>query len=718
MLAKRTARVLVQLFHLGRHGIARQDAHRFGQAERKAAGKAGQGLVAGHVQKRLELGGDLAVDEVLQAAADLFHHFGTGFFVHEGLDRGLGGFGALHQLADRIGAPHQATLFGEIKLGVRRVVEAVGAKVEFGLQRLDRGLRERLRRIWRGAGVLLEAEAFQASGEFAFDRHFALVVHFGHESLLLLQPAKEDARPPVDKSLRQCRMQGIRQAVFYSARFLAPMGFVFDPVFPLGDVGPGADIGEAARQRVDVAVGLVDPLDRGGKPVTGDAAATKAATDEELENPGQKGRVFRAGGGAEVGDAADVPEKLHAFGLGQLVLHFRQGGERFQRQHVVGIPGAGQPVVEGGRLQAADQPVGAAEIHRFVAPVQLADGLEAVGLDRLDGFLVEGADLTRDAEGPVFGVASRPARDLGQFLRVKRAHPAAVEFRGGGKGDVLDVEVEAHADGVGGHQIVHVAVLVERHLRIPRPGAEGTHHHGAAALLAADQFRDGIDVLDREADDGRPRRHPADLLRPGIFQRRHPVALEKRHMRHQPRDGRAHGVGPQKQRLVQAPCAQQAVGKDMAPIGIGAQLDLVHRDEIRADVQGHRLGRADPVLGAVGDDPLFPRDQRHHGRPDLGDDPVIDLTRQKPQRQANDARPVRQHPLDRVMGLAGVRRPKDRRHPPGRVHDLKLLPLGLGLQPLDRFRGTLEMGMNGEGGLVDLQGTLGLAGFFQNHCQP
>ena len=36
---------------------------------------------------------------------------------------------------------------------------------------------------------------------------------------------------------------------------------------------------------------------------------------------------------------------------------------------------------------------------------------------------------------------------------------------------------------------------------------------------------------------------------------------------------------------------------------------------------------------------------------------------QQPQRQPDDPRPVRQHPFDGVMGLAGVGRPKDRRDP-------------------------------------------------------
>ena len=114
----------------------------------------------------------------------------------------------------------------------------------------------------------------------------------------------------------------------------------------------------------------------------------------------------------------------------------------------------------------------------------------------------------------------------------------------------------------------------------------------------------------------------------------------------------------------------------MPPVRIGTKLDLIDGHEVRSDFQRHRFGGADPVLGAVRHDAFLTRDQRHDGRPDLGDDAVIDLAREKPQRQADDAGAVRQHPFDRVMGLAGVRRPKDRRHPPGGVHGLMLLRLG------------------------------------------
>ena len=80
------------------------------------------------------------------------------------------------------------------------------------------------------------------------------------------------------------------------------------------------------------------------------------------------------------------------------------------------------------------------------------------------------------------------------------------------EGDMTDVEVQAHPDGVGRHKEINVAVLIECHLRIARPGRQRAHDDGAAPPLAADQFGDGIEILDREADDGAAVSHAADLF--------------------------------------------------------------------------------------------------------------------------------------------------------------------------------------------------------------
>ena len=244
------------------------------------------------------------------------------------------------------------------------------------------------------------------------------------------------------------------------------MAFVFNPVFPLCDVGPGADIGQSARQSVNVAIGFVDPGNGLGQPVGGNTTAAKPAPHEKFVDPGQKGGVFLPAGRAEVGNPADIPQKLHPFGFGQAVLNLGKGGQGLERKHVIGVAGAGQPVVRGGRFKAADQPVGGAEIHLLVAPVQFLDRSKAVVFDGFDKVFVKGARFAGDAKGAVFGVTPGAAGNLGQFLCMQRAHPAAIELGGRGKGSVFDVKVETHADRIRGDEVIHVAILIERHLRV------------------------------------------------------------------------------------------------------------------------------------------------------------------------------------------------------------------------------------------------------------
>ena len=52
----------------------------------------------------------------------------------------------------------------------------------------------------------------------------------------------------------------------------------------------------------------------------------------------------------------------------------------------------------------------------------------------------------------------------------------AVEPARAGKGNVVDVEIEAHADGIGGHEIVDVARLIESDLRVARTRRQGAEH--------------------------------------------------------------------------------------------------------------------------------------------------------------------------------------------------------------------------------------------------
>ena len=107
---------------------------------------------------------------------------------------------------------------------------------------------------------------------------------------------------------------------------------------------------------------------------------------------------------------------------------------------------------------------------------------------------------------------------------------------------------------------------------------------------------------------------------------------------------------------------EQAIGEDVAALAVGSELNLVDGDEVRLEVERHRLDRAHIIARRRRLDLLFAGDQRDFGGADAGDDLVVDLAREQPQRQADDADVVREQALDGEMGLAGVGRPEHRGH--------------------------------------------------------
>ena len=57
-------------------------------------------------------------------------------------------------------------------------------------------------------------------------------------------------------------------------------------------------------------------------------------------------------------------------------------------------------------------------------------------------------------------------------------------------------------------------------------------------------------------------------------------------------DGVAHGRGAEQQRLAEAARVQQAIGEDVAALAVGGELNLVDGEEVRFEVERHRLDGA------------------------------------------------------------------------------------------------------------------------------
>ena len=139
-------------------------------------------------------------------------------------------------------------------------------------------------------------------------------------------------------------------------------------------------------------------------------------------------------------------------------------------------------------------------------------------------------------------------------------------------------------------------VLIQRYLGVAGARRQPAHDHGAAALAAADQLGQGVDLAGAERDDGGARRQADQLGRAGVGELRQARAGLDLRRRHQAAHQRRDGLGAEEHRLDHAARMQQPIGEDVAAIGVGAELDFVDGDELGAAVERHGLdGAGEPA---------------------------------------------------------------------------------------------------------------------------
>ena len=197
-------------------------------------------------------------------------------------------------------------------------------------------------------------------------------------------------------------------------------------------------------------------------------------------------------------------------------------------------------------LEAGDEVGGGGEVEVGAAPVEVVERAEAMLLDRGDFLVAElgrafAAEAQR-AEAAVALVAPGAAGDLRHFGDRQAALAAAVELVQPGEGDMGDVHVEAHADGVGGDEIIDLAALEHRDLGVARGGLKRAHHHRRAALEAAQHLGQRVDLLARESDDRAARGQARQLGRAGVAQGRKARAADDLGLGQQLADQRAQRV--------------------------------------------------------------------------------------------------------------------------------------------------------------------------------
>ena len=116
---------------------------------------------------------------------------------------------------------------------------------------------------------------------------------FGFEHCVLAQPPHQHAGAAVDEALGQTLVQRVGQPVLDAARDALPVLGIGEPVRAVCRKGPGPDVGDPVRERIDIAVGAVRLRNLRGEPVGRDCTLPHQETIEG-RRPSRHGRRARS----------------------------------------------------------------------------------------------------------------------------------------------------------------------------------------------------------------------------------------------------------------------------------------------------------------------------------------------------------------------------------------------------------------------------------------
>ena len=450
-------------------------------------------------------------------------------------------------------------------------------------------------------------------------------------------------------------MQRIGKPVLHLAGARRPVPAIGEPVRPVGHIGPGPGAGDPVRKRLDIAGHTVEMRQLGGNPGFGQSAI---ALREMAEHPAHQPRMLLLAGLAIIRQATGRPQPRNTARPGCALHHPGLAGQPLEHRHVDGIITAQQLGARRPLVQRADEARQRAEIQLGIAPHQLAQRLEAMLLQTLDLLGREGGGRGRaklhGAEGAVLLVAPGAAGNLRHLGEHQPAVPPAIELAEAGEGDMGDIHVQPHTDGIGRHQIIDFTGLIHRHLGVAGARREAAHDHCRAALLPAQHLGQRINLGGRESDDGRAARQARELLGAGIAQRREARPRHDLGFGDQLSDQRPDGLRAENHRLGIAARMQQPIGKDMPTLRVRRDLAFIDGDKGHILVHRHRFDGAEEVARLGRHDLLLAGDQRHRLLALERHDTLINLARQQPQWKADDAAGVAAQPLYRKVRLAGV----------------------------------------------------------------
>ncbi len=247
--------------------------------------------------------------------------------------------------------------------------------------------------------------------------------HPGQDVAADAEPAHQGAGPAIDEPLHQLLVQGVGDPVLELTRPALPVGRILQPVGAVGDIGHGAHPREPGRQRIYVAVDVVErsvlPLD----PVVGDAPrARRQLAEDRLQQP----QMLIQARLAEVRRLADFPEQPQTVRIAAEVLNLVLLRQLAQAGLVERLGGQLEPRPVGLGRQRTHQRRQRAEVEPGVAPLGGLHPIEPVVLDRRHEIRIDLRTIPGHPEGPIGAVAAGAAGDLADLLGAQPARALAV----------------------------------------------------------------------------------------------------------------------------------------------------------------------------------------------------------------------------------------------------------------------------------------------------
>ena len=452
-------------------------------------------------------------------------------------------------------------------------------------------------------------------------------------------------------------MQSIGKFFFQRPRSFGHDMWLGQPIGAVCYIGPCPNCRDPLGQSGDVALNIVEP-----RQLTSDIferQKTVALRQIWPQSRDESGMMFLAHL-SEIGQARRIPKARYATRPAHQASDFRIFGEPLEHGQVNCLGSCNKTFFGGLYLQIGDQRSNRIKLRLGIAPIEPVEFWKIMVLDCRNffgcKFIAFAGQCPESAIALMPPCASGNLRHLGDS---QPPSPRSVELGKAGESNVRDIEVKAHANGVGRDQIVNLARLEHRDLSVACSRGESAHDHRCTAPQPAKRFGNGVNLLDGKGHDSRAFWQSRELLRAAIAQSRKPRSRDNFGIWQKRADHRAKTFRPKDHSLLTPPRVQHPVGKNVPAFGISTQLRLVDGNKSKVTLDRHRFDGATIPPRIRRFDAFLASYQRDLSHTLDRNNPVVNLARQQAQREPHHSARISTHPLNREVGLSSVGWAKD-----------------------------------------------------------